>query len=265
MSRPGAFFAVICAAAFAGCAHRAPEGFATRGFDHKTDTFAFANETVWSYADGRPVSRLASGRGAKPDRYTRRCFAMSRAAIQFWKFAQFDPDQPAPDRKELASRIRQVVKRPAWREPAPEPDRVVIPGFASLRDLSGRHPGLVQSLIGAGWTAYVRPANVCLVFPTPEAQRRRVSCFLDVSLARQHPVALWLHNFPRVNMNHCLVAVGRHEGEGATVYTLYDPNYTDGPRFLAFDHRSGNFTMEPTFYFPGGRVKVRTAFQNPLQ
>jgi hypothetical protein len=56
-------------------------------FDH--DTFAFANQTVFEYHEGH--ASLRRGSAVKKDAYNRHCFVLCRTAMQFKKFARFDP------------------------------------------------------------------------------------------------------------------------------------------------------------------------------
>src|SRR6266850_7243771 len=104
----GAFAAV----AFA----RADVAAAEFGFD--SDTFAFANQTVFEYHEGHASLRRPSA--TKRDAYNRHCFVMARTAMQFKKFARFEPHSAALDDSALAARIRAVTRQPAWGEPLPE-------------------------------------------------------------------------------------------------------------------------------------------------
>ena len=77
----GVFAVVVCAHA----------GGATSEFCFDRDTFDFANQTVFEYHEGHASLRRASA--TKRDAYNRHCFVMSRTAIQFKKFARFEPRQ----------------------------------------------------------------------------------------------------------------------------------------------------------------------------
>src|SRR5437868_1155228 len=107
----------------AGCAHEMPTHSAARKFDFNRDSFAFTNETVWRYEDGKPVTEGEEGVEAlnkqKGERFTRRCFVMARAALQFWKFARFDPKHKPLDDATLAARVRDVTDRDVWEQQLP--------------------------------------------------------------------------------------------------------------------------------------------------
>src|ERR1700731_186079 len=90
----GCVAAIFLAAA---SAHAAP----TDGFNFNRDTLSFANSTVFEYHNGEIVSRWSR----KSDRYTRRCFVMTRTVEQFYKFARFEPNAPRLDETDLHKRI----------------------------------------------------------------------------------------------------------------------------------------------------------------
>ncbi|PYK47964.1 MAG: hypothetical protein DME20_10295, partial [Verrucomicrobia bacterium] len=75
-------------------------------FRFDRDTLAFQNATVLKYKDGVPFLRAKSTSDDPANKYTRRCFVMTRTAMQFRKFARFDPRGAPLDDKALAARIR---------------------------------------------------------------------------------------------------------------------------------------------------------------
>ncbi len=60
-------------------------------FRFDRDTFAFQNATVLKYHDGIAFFRPKSEVSDPANSYTRRCFVMTRTAMQFRKFARFNP------------------------------------------------------------------------------------------------------------------------------------------------------------------------------
>ncbi len=80
-----------CFAAIFFAASLTLAGDASR-FNFQRDTLAFANSTVFAYQQGKIVSYGDPDPKQKSKRYTRRCFVMSRTVVQFYKFAQFDPN-----------------------------------------------------------------------------------------------------------------------------------------------------------------------------
>jgi len=153
--------------------HYTPAERIDRPFCHETDCFAFANETVWNYVEGevRPQSEREPAAGR---RYTRRCFVMIRAALQFLKFARFDASGPPPADDELARRIRQVCARHVWLPPLPRERRIVFPGFGCLREISAAAAGLFQDHLGAAWPVYLRVGNFPICIPVPGKAKSRL-------------------------------------------------------------------------------------------
>src|SRR5947208_10905599 len=83
---------------------------AASDFRFDRDTLAFQNATVLKYKDGVPFLRARSASDDPANKYTRRCFVMTRTAMQFRKFARFDPRGASLDDKALTARIRSVTR-----------------------------------------------------------------------------------------------------------------------------------------------------------
>src|SRR5215467_3969862 len=119
---------------------------AAQEFRFYGDTLAFANQTVFEYHEGHPS--LRRGSAVKRDAYNRHCFVLCRTAMQFKKFARFDPRRAPLDDKSLAARIRAVTHRSAWQDPLPPDQRIVFPGYKDLREMSQARRELFQVTIG---------------------------------------------------------------------------------------------------------------------
>jgi len=237
---------------------RTPPPSERPAFTFPAATFAFANETVFAYEAGQPVADTR----AATRRYSRRCFVMAAAAAQFGKFAAFDPLAPPVSREELARRVRRVVRRPLWSQPAAP---IRFPGYASLRDFSDREGALVQANLGPGWTTFFLMRKWCMMLVPSATHQARLNLILQEWLRHGEPMVLWIYNFPRMNVNHAVVAYALTTENGRTQYAVYDPNFTDRPRRLEYDPVAQTFAYEPTFYFPGGPVHVRPAYISHFQ
>src|SRR6266550_8396268 len=110
---------------------------ATSAFRFDRDTFAFANQTVFEYHEGHASLRRPSA--TKRDTYNRHCFVMARTAMQFKKFARFEPRSTPLDGGSLADRIRALTRQAAWTEPLPENQRIVFPGYKAMKEMSKAH------------------------------------------------------------------------------------------------------------------------------
>lgn len=260
-----AFFFSLAALSIWSAPCAAAPAAAPRAFDLRRDVFSFANETVWAYRDGRLVGRTDRPDTPEGRRYTRRCFVLARAAVQFHKFARFDPAAPRESEAALAAKIRAVCAREVWAAPQPRNERIVIPGYRDLRDFSARQPELLQAHVGLGWPTYFRPGNFGIVFPPGRAAQERAAAEARKLLARGEPVIFWLVNFPAMDINHAVVAASVREQGGKTVFRVYDPNLPGQPVDLTYHPKERSFHFPATFYFRGGRVDARVVYRSAVR
>ena len=102
-----------------------------KAFNFRTDTFAFANQTYFDY---KPLSdleiKISRRKGYIPD-YSRHCFQLVRAVLQFHQFAEFRPDLPKVSESDYRKVVLRVCKIPVWSSGPKE--KVVVPGYKDLR------------------------------------------------------------------------------------------------------------------------------------
>lgn len=254
--------AAFCIAAlFIGGLHCAK---AERPFDFQRDTFGFANMTVFEYENGIP--HLRRGETAKQDRYTRRCFVLSRAVWQFRKFACFDPDAPPIDDRELIARIKRVTGRAAWREALPENERTVFP-YADLREMSKKRGRILQEHVGKGWPTYWRPGNWRVLFASGRAYQEQTHQNLEAALARSDFFVGYLTTLPKLSINHAVLVYARKSPgkDGVTRYLVYDSNHPEGPRELTWSEREKTFAYQKDWDFIGGPVRVYQVYGKAFQ
>ena len=105
-----------------------------KAFNFRTDTFAFANQTYFDY---KPLSdleiKISRRKGYLPD-YSRHCFQLVRAVVQFHQFAEFRPELPKVSESDYRKVVRRVCKIPVWSSGPKE--KVVVPGYKDLRSFS---------------------------------------------------------------------------------------------------------------------------------
>src|SRR5437868_11539654 len=175
----------------------------TSAFGFDSDTFAFANQTVFEYHEGHASLRKSSA--TKRDAYNRHCFVMSRTALQFKKFARFEPRSTPLDDASLAARIRAVTRQAAWAEPLPDNERIVFPGYKDLKEMSKAHRELVQLNIGHGWPSYFRVSNARMTFQDGSGYQERTHARLNAALARGELFIAFLTTYPRFSINHSVL------------------------------------------------------------
>ena len=212
------------------------------------------------------AARCTTRRGTRRSGSTRGIvLVVTRAAVQFWKFARFDPEEKPLSKEELAARIRQVTERSVWLPALPQPQRIVFPGYGSLREISRAEPGVFQSNIGLGWPVYFRAGNMPIVVPMTRAIEARLNQEIFRDLQRNDPTIVWLYNFPSLAINHVVVIFGGERDGSRYRYAVYDPNYTNGPKKLTFDTTTQTFSYQPTFFFKGGPVTARAIYRGVMQ
>jgi len=230
-----------------------------REFNVRRDTFAFANETVFQYGvDER--GELHITHRETPPQYAHRCFVMSRAVLQFWQFAQFDPRQPRVSRQEYADIIRRISRIPVWSTAARV--RITVPGFADLHEMSARVPSVLQENLGTWFPSYIRVGNFRMAMGHPRAGQAGVARWLKSSLEGGSPRAVYLARFP--HMNHCVVIYQKQRTKRGYRFWLYDPNYPEEPAWLDYHEDERSFEFQPRWYFPGGRVNVMRTYISPF-
>jgi len=240
---------------------------ATTGFKFNRDTLSFANSTVFAYEQGRIVS-TGNRDKEKSQRYTRRCFVMSRTVLQFYKFASFDRHAPPLDEKELAKRVRAVTRMQPWHPALPSDQRIVFPGYRDLREMSQAHTRLLQENIGLGWTAYVRPGNFRMFYLHSKKYQEKTHEELERTLAGGAFFVAYLSDYPTLHINHSVLVYThkqRRAPDGTDRYLTYDPNHPDGPRELKWLPAQRAFDFQKDQEFVGGFTRVFQVYGKPWQ
>ena len=208
---------------------------APRPFHYDTDSFAFANETVWNYVDGSV--KVDAGKAERKRDYTRRCFVVSRAAVQFWKFARFDPNATPLSPEKLADRIREVTGRSVWLPALPPTSASSFPATpACARSAPPTPVSSRPTSASAGRSTFVpetRPSP-CRSTPATEATLNDEIFSRSRPKLPDHRVALPLPQ-PRHQPRRRRFS-GRKDGTHYH-YLVYDPNYTDSPKRLPITTR----------------------------
>jgi hypothetical protein len=242
-------------------------GFAS-AFSFERDTFAFQNATVLKYKEGRPTLERRSTSDDPPNQYTRRCFVMTRSAMQFRKFARFDPRGAPLGDKALAGRIRAVTRRFAWRESLPEDHRVIFPGYKNLREMSKERAHVLQENIGNGFVTYFRLGNFRMFFQRSSTYQAKTHAKLDAALARGDVFVCYLSTYPKLSINHAVLVYTRKRprlGSDIEHYLVYDPNHAEAPRELSWLPRQSSFSYQKDIDFVGGFVRVYQVYGKWLQ
>jgi hypothetical protein len=218
--------------------------------------------------DGLPYLQVKASREDPANRYTRRCFVMSRTAMQFRKFARFDPSRAPLDDLELAADIRAVARSAPWGESLPENQRIVFPGYANLREMSKARAHVFQENLGSGFLTYFRPSNVRMFFEHSRKYQDTTHANLEGALSSGDLFVGFLSTYPKLSINHTVLVYARQKnspGDELEHYLVYDPNHAEAPRELTWSPRERAFAYQKDIDFIGGFVRVYQSYGKPLQ
>ena len=216
------------------------------------DTFAFRND-----------SRIHH-RG-KPDLYANWCFVIGRAVVQFQRFAVFAPDAPRLAPGDYTALVRRITRRPPWWTPLPPDRRIVVPGFASLHELTREMEKAVKAGLPGRFLTLVHWSNWRMVFPHPPGQQERVASEMVSELQAGRPVQLLITDFPRIKLNHSVLAYDYAEREPDLVdFAVFDPNDPREPGVVRFDCRAQRFRPAPLCGVSVPRFRAFRQYCSPL-
>jgi len=226
-----------------------------RRFEFDRDSFAFPNELVWEDHFDPATAAPGVRRRVPPPRYAHHCFVLVKAARQFLYHARFDPAAGHVDDAGYRRLIREVLAR-SPRRPSEAGERVVIPGYAGLRELSAARESLVKEQCGRAWRSYLQRSHWRMVFPVSRAHQRRTARELLEAIERDDAPLVHLLQFPSLTINHGMVIFEGARTPTGAQYLAYDPNAPEAPTRLTYDDRTRTFRLSPNRYWRGGELNV---------
>jgi hypothetical protein len=224
-------------------------------FEFARDSFAFANELVWEYLpDAATGKTMAVPRCPKPE-YHHRCFALVRVVRQFFYHARFAADQPEVSGAACRRLVRAVMAR-SRRTPSQAQERIVIPGFAGLREFSRSHEKTIKVECGGAWRSYFLRSHWRMIFPFSRTHQARTAEALTAALGKNILPILHLIKFPALTINHAIILFGVMETRQGWEFDLYDPNNPVAPARLLFDRAARTFILPANACWLGGELNV---------
>ena len=244
---------------FSGCATRKLEPARhARSFNFSQDTFAFSNELVWEYfydANGKWTNRR---REPAPD-YSHHCFVVAHRAKQFFQHAKFAPGQPRVSDAEYRGLISKVISQS---DLSHNDEKIIIPGFANLREFSVAKEKLLKEECGGAWRSYFQRGHWRTIMPFTRNQQETTSEKLIKSLQENHIAVVHVICFPQLTINHAIVLFDWHPTEQGIDFSVYDPNKPDKPARLIFNQATRTFLFPANDYFKGGKVNVYEVYRS---
>jgi hypothetical protein len=245
--------------ALSGCACHKPF-IGNRPFNFQTDSFSYANELVWEYHFDDKGKWVHQPREPAPD-YTRHCFVVARSARQFFENAKFDTNQPVASEATYRHLVQRVVSvDPA--HPLPDSKKIVIPGYANLRDFSGTNETLLKEECGGAWQSYFQRGHWRMIFPFSRAHQERTAKQLVSDLKENRPPVVHVVRFPQLTINHAVLLFDAKETEKEIQFSVYDPNKPEAPKMLTYDRATRTFNFPGNDYWPGGRVDIYEVYRS---
>jgi hypothetical protein len=216
------------------------------------DTFAFANESRSKNPD-------------KPDLYANYCFVMARAINQFLRFARFDPAAPRLDGADYTRLVARVTHHPPWGAPLPPGERVLIPGYPSLYELSREQEAAVKEGLGSRLWTLLHWTNWRVGLPVPGWHQEAVASDVLDEIHAGWPAQLLVTNLPTWELNHTVVAFDARAGEAGTLeFVVYDPNDPNTPGVLAYDVGRRRFVARRLHDTEPGVIRAFRMYHHPL-
>ncbi len=225
---------------------------AAPAFSFGEDTFAFAN-------------MIRSRNPDAPDLYANYCFVLARGLRQFQAFARFAPGLGRLDHDAYLVLVRRVTARAPWEPALPAGERVVIPGYANLRDFSqGQEAALKEGLGGRFWTL-VHWTNWRVTFVVTRAHQENVAREIVEELRTGRLVQLLVTNWPKPELNHGVVAFEAHDTGQGIDFSVWDPNDPGAPGVLTWRREAGHFWATRLYDTEPGDIRVfRMAYSRLL-
>jgi hypothetical protein len=250
----GSTFSFLLALLLGGCATREIRPANNRAFSFAEDGFAFANELAWEYSFDARGNWHATKRAPKPD-YSLHCFVVARSARQFFQYARFEPSQPKANEAAYRRLVRAVVAKNPRRDGA-DSERVVIPGYANLREFSAAHERILKEECGGAWQSYLERGNWRMILPFSRGGQEKMAERLVADIRHHRPPVVHVAVFPSLAINHAVLLFEAKERADKIEFDTYDPNQPDKPTVLTFDRASRTFDFPRNNYFVGGKVNV---------
>lgn len=195
-----------------------------------------------------------------PD-YSRHCFVLVRAILQFYRFAEFDPDLPKLNEEGYRQRVQALIKYTPWG--AGPTKKIVFPGYPNLNRFSADYTLMLQKNLGIWWPGYWRVGNWRIVFPAPRSGQEHFAQWLRQRLDAGDIEGIYITRFRPIN--HCLVAY-RYQAQpnGDLLFFVCDVNQPGKVVHLRYQASNRSFYFDPSWYYNGGLISAMKLYVSPL-
>ena len=200
-----------------------------RAFDFATDTLAV------------PLSEPGLEEKESLAGTALRGHADAHVARQFFLHARFEPAQPPPSVEARIGLVREVLRRSPT-EASPEGRRVVVPGYANLREFSRLQGHLLRA---ESWLACPCESRVPLLTKAfvGDSGKDAAVAELLASTGINRPALVRLYRQHTLHYGRSLLVFGAQAAEGEVRFTAYDPAAPQQPVQLTFNRASRVFAL----------------------
>jgi hypothetical protein len=216
---------------------------AVPGFSVATDGFAFPNEIRARHPD-------------QDDLYANYCFVLARGLRQFFRFARFEPTAPRLSHAGYVERVRAVAAHAPWEEAAPVDARIVIPGYANLREFSRAEEAAVKEGLGGRFWTLVHWTNWRVTFPVTRTHQAAVAREIMDELTAGRLVQLLVTNWPKPELNHAVVAFAYRPAAVGVDFLVWDPNDPAETGVVTFDAGDRRFRASHLYDTEPGPIRA---------
>ena len=225
---------VLCGLAgwLSGCSLVRP----TAGLGTGPRAFDFAHDTL-----AEPISDNSSPDNREPlAEPARRGWADAWVTRQFFLHARFEPAAQPPTSAQRIALVREVLGRNP-REACPETRRVVVPGYANLREFSRLHGYLLRTESWLGCAGASRAPLITRAFETTDSTA--VIARLRTQVAANQPGLVQLYRRHQLRYQRALLIFAVREGEGGLRFLAYDPAASRQQVEVSFNAATGKFQV----------------------
>jgi hypothetical protein len=220
-------------------------------FAFASDTFAFAN-------------LIRSRHRGEDNLYANYCFVLARGLRQFGQFARFAPALPRLDHDGYVALVQRIAALSVWRPALPEDERIVIPGYANLREFSRAEEAAVKEGLGPRFWTLVHWTNWRVTFWVTRGHQENVAHEILHELRAGRLVQLLITNWPKPELNHTVVAFESRERGASVDFVVWDPNDPDAPGIVTFDRHAGGFWATRVYDTEPGAIRVFRMYYSRL-
>lgn len=222
----------------------APDAASVPAFSFEADTFAFRND-------------IRARNPGVPGLYANYCFVLARGLRQFQQFARFDPAAPRVASAEYERLVRAVVSRAPWRRALPPGERIVIPGYRNLRELSAAEEAAVKTGLGGPFWTWIHWTNWRVTFEgLPPGHQATVLDEIREELAAGRLVQLLVTNWPKPELSHTVIAYGYRTQPAGLALSVWDPNDPAAPGTVTFEAAHERFWATQVYDTEPGTIRV---------